>query len=87
MKKNNTEHIVYLFQPSRYPSFSAEYDLLKHKDVKGSTFVCIETEEGSNFPDYKCGDYVTTTMELLSQHNWLGDLVYRCNKTEFHESL
>lgn len=87
MQKFNLKDIVYLFQPSRYPSADDRYDLIKYKDIKGAAFVCIEMEEGSNFPDHKCGYYVTTTIGFLAKRNWLRDLVHRCDKTEFHAGV
>ena len=75
---------VYLFESSNYPGPYGT-GLLKYKDNEYSNFKAIGREFGSSTPDWIEGYYVTTNFRVLVENNWLDDLKYLCEPTEYHE--
>lgn len=74
------EHGTVYLKQQIYCNPDDNLELSKYKDSKYST--CFEyyfPNEGSK------GIYVTTNYRVLIENNWLNDLQYLCEPTEFHE--
>lgn len=72
---------VYLFIPNSDNSIASYHTVLKYKDNKYSK-VKIRNE---HFLLDKNGYYITTNYRVLVENNWLDDLKYLCEPTEWHE--
>ena len=72
---------VYLFIPNSDNSVASYHAALRYKDNKYSK-VKIRNE---HFLLNKNGYYITTNYRVLVENNWLEDLKYFCEPTEWHE--
>lgn len=75
---------VYLFESFNYPGPDGT-GLLKYKNNKYSKFQAIGREINSSAPDWVDGYYVTTNLRVLVENDWMDDLKYICEPTEYHE--
>ena len=58
----------------KYNSYSSYQDIYSHKEVCQSDV------------DYYSHEYVTTNYRVLVENNWLDDLQYLCEPTEYHHN-
>lgn len=72
---------VYLFIPNSNNSVVSYHTVLRYKDNKYSK-VKIRNE---HLLLDKNGYYITTNYRVLVENNWLDDLKYLCEPTEYHE--
>lgn len=63
------------------------YELSKYQDNKYSVYrkEYIEKKVCQDDVDYYYSEYVTTNFRVLVENNWLDDLKYLCEPTEYHE--
>lgn len=81
LKWQQTSHLDGMYGDDRY------YDsnpLAKYKDNKYSIINKVESSFGYNHIDNSTY-YVTTNYRVLIENNWLDDLKYLCEPTEYHK--
>lgn len=77
-----------------------KYDIIENKSVNlankyhsnkySEVFYGVESLQGDESPEYKekfnghIYAYITTNYRVLLQNNWLDDLKYQCDPTEYH---